>query len=468
MRLIWLIIAATFICENLTAAPLTPQSFIDSYLARTGVYQSAKIQTEISEAEVLKAGDWYRSTLKVKPTWVSKEARYLSQNLNISSSSSSVDVELMQALPPGTELLANVSSSVANPDVTTTGIVDRSYTFALAQPLYRNAFGRMWRMEKNAAKAQLESDRSSFKLQKLKSCMAAADSYDLLWLTDERLKLFEQMASTSQSALNVAESSARARLIRRLDLLSARSDHLKAQSQVTRALSEKQKALTTVQAFVAVEAGPAHLQNPDAWYSRPLSQPTSADLASNPSLQASLMAVQAAQGKSAVAREKARSQVNLVLEGGRSEGRVPLNTGVSRYNEDFVRAGLSIEFPLRNKANDADIKSAALMKARAQWEYDDLKREAETGFAQRLFDLKAIQDQLENSKKRAVLYEDQRREAFGLIRSGRIEFEDYLRYRDLSFNEGLQILELSESFWRQKRELALLTGQEAFLCGVGT
>ena len=68
--------------------------------------------------------------------------------------------------------------------------------------------------------------------------------------------------------------------------------------------------------------------------------------------------------------------------------------------------------------------------------------------------------------QRLTLFTDQVQESEKLLRNGRIEFEDYLRFRDNFYNERLRWVEQKTQLWSMKVSLLQYGKGSLKMCGV--
>ncbi|OFZ20973.1 MAG: hypothetical protein A2X94_06465 [Bdellovibrionales bacterium GWB1_55_8] len=440
------------------ARPLSVQEFVPLFQSQDISLQETRVRTEQAQAQLRRDSDLFQSSLLLTPAFTRTEKHYQSPDLLLKNSGSEISAQLVQNTPIGMQLTFKGTKSYADGGAAADFFLNHSYTFGVSLPLVRNHLGKSDRLQQASSALAFEAARAMTAHRALESCQEAVTIYLRAWARQQRVKLLEGSLKDAERALKTAESSFRRKLSRRIDWLAAQSDFLRLQDLLAESKAEGKSALEQLHSYAGREITFA---DPVSFIRRPVlvrSEPGS------PLLMARQMELRSAEGALEATRSLQKSGVDFFAEYASTDGQVVTAT-LNDYEESTIKAGIKITLPIFNRSMDAAVAHSAAQQTLAESRLRETDREFRAQAAAFPALLESMEQKLGNFEKKVALKRAQVGEAYQLMETGRMEFEDYLRLRDAHLNEVLAGYQLQMDLWNAKSSWAALTGQHGFLCG---
>ncbi len=477
-----LIIAMPFSSHTAVCANLNIESFVKRYVE---LNESARLATlELTKGEQRRrlGTNFYKSQLTLIPAQDHKEQifedRTTRSSFDFYEQRTHLTGAYTQDLPIGLQmdLKGQEYFASSNPNLS---VIDRDYSVSFRQSVWRNAFGRRTHL----LRSQWEHQLRALDLQRMDKiaeiCFEAMRIYSEAFEQQERVRVQQSIFQTSSQALQIAETGFKNRLLRRLDLLSARSDHLVQEETLKLEQSQLEVVLSRIQISLlhpeelpkAMEQAPLSLSAPTSWFAKVEEEvlKTIADESTESlQLQKAQAELQASEAQKVVIVDQQRSRIDLGLGVGYREGRMLSQSSLSDYSENYVRLFLEMEWPVFSQSPTAERRLGVLNVMEAQIEATRRSRSDADLAAQSSLDLDRLRQQIYLSERRLALRNDEVMEAFALFRSGRLEFDDYLRYRDRQANDQMRLLRLTQEKQKVLADVARLRAHSYSLCNGGT
>ena len=464
MKMGTLISLVVFFAPVVLASTLKPQiqmnlaKYLKIYLSHDEELKNSDLQIQISQSQLDKASDLYQSQLTLGT----------SQN-HIERNSSTIPYEritrmggsFIQNFASGTSLSLDINKYLESSALSLLG-VSADYSLSIHQELLKNSFGSLDREVKTRAESEFRLSQSQHQNQMLKSCYTGIQIFINAYSSQQNLNTFEEILKDSNQTLQFSEDAYKKKMLRKIDILSARADNLRIQSQQARAQKEYQKRISSLISPISAKNISPKLDNPSQtflrWKLKFKIDPTQSFTYKE--REQKLLSTESALK---ISKNSARHQLDLGFTVGRRGGVVQRSSKI--LNENYVNLSLTMDWPIFNKTNEATV-------AQAQYERDiaiyDKQRKIEDLLEQQDHlreDLKLSHEQLQISWKKMKIYGQQIKEAKRLLKAGTLEFEDYIRYRDTYLSERLQSISLQNKLWNIKAQLVWLHNNFTLLCG---
>ncbi len=412
----------------------------------------AEIQKKISQEKNNRVSDVYQNALTLQPGLYIRDFKSDSGQA-FHEERSSLYGSMTQRLPTGS--LLGVESTYFLDDVNTTvgGGMNSDYRFYIEQPLWRNSFGSLWRRQQESAEAEVRQMDLTLQTIVIDGCIASAENFINAYVSQQEFRLMDQAFEVAEKAKKVAETGFRQSFLRKIDYLNSQSDYLKVKNDRLRVRAELEQRLNTLKVQVEEELVVSELSNPSGFFEKiPLiSQIQKEQILKLQSLAAQ---IEAQRFQYYAEKNRARSAVDLGAETRRTQSLQASNTGLLDAQQEVTQIYLRLQLPLINKTLKADVATAHHNWQMSEFEKQKQEKLIIDQFFQNLTQFKNRQDQLQIASENVKIKQTQLQEANKLLRIGRIEFNDYVIYRDSLLNEELGLLRIQAALWQLKTRLA--------------
>jgi|GEM_PF-2827198 len=324
---------------------------------------------------------------------------------------------------------------------------DRSTSVGLNQDLYNNGFGYEQRRRRRQGKLQGLIAQLELRQAQVGVCEEAFNLYTDAYVQQQRWKILEAQLKDAGKALANSRRLFRQRLMNRVDLLSSESDYIQTKNDVDQALQVLKNGQQQIAIYI--EGGmsaDAHLESP-ANYLQTKAAPQDED-----PLLIALAKNRVASSEIGIERAKsqARNNLDLGVELGHREGRRIGDAGFNRFTEDYVAANMKFSIPTFNKSNPANINFALKTQRNAILSKILAERTQLTQIKNLQALVKLFNSQVTSSEKRLKLLKEKEDLAYNRMKSGRLEFENYLLHRDAFRTHQINHLLLLKDLWTNR------------------
>lgn len=146
------------------------------------------------------------------------------------------------------------------------------------------------------------------------------------------------------------------------------------------------------------------------------------------------------------------------------EGRVESGADLLDYDENFYKVGLQWTIPLGDTNLSAEIERKRAEKRAALARQAAAERMWKEDLQQQRINRATKSEQLNLSERKIKLYDQQLKEAFRLLRVGKLEFNDFIRYQDTLLNERIARHRLRSQMWEAWSRWQFLSHRTQALC----
>ncbi len=453
--------------------PMELIKYLSLYLSYDEYLKNADLQVKVSQSDLDKASDLYQSQWTLSPSLAYDNGRQARGTLQ--RTTTRLQGGLTQKWPSGTRAqwsaikhMANTSSSMGMGD---------EYSLSVRQELMKNFLGRLDLEIQSQAKSELRLSQLRHQNQALESCYTGTKLFINAYHSQQNLRILEEMLKDAKKTLQISERSYKKKMLRKIDILSARADRLRIEGQTSLAqknYDQRVQSLFTPISHLISMTKPSFPSSPSFQFVNPKSIFQTLEFKSPSSPRESLAYQQGEQrvfsseSKLNISKESARNQMDFQWTlGHRNHGAPFLQAQTSKQSENYIIFGLNMEWPLINKTRGAMVAKAQYERDMAIQNRQRILEEVTEQQAHFLASLKSSRERLNMSRQKMKLYDQQIREARRLFQNGSLEFEDYIRYRDIYLNEKLQMIFLQNEQWHQQTQLALLQNNMTHLCPSG-
>jgi outer membrane protein TolC len=447
-----LLMAAFFICSNSHAA-LKIEGYVQKYLKANPSLSQAGQDYRQAKLSAASSASWWNTELSLTPSYTNYDSSTLGQY-----NTTTADLSLSQSLKWATTLSVTASqsrlSSAPSEDPWSLG-------FRIDQPLGRNFLGRQDWLTYSAAENLSKAAQQSFRAKTISVCFDGILLYSSMYKQLQEEKIHLEVTSIAERVQKILSGLYRRKLITRIEVLSSQADILRVRQSSEKAAAQK---LSTLSSFLK-NAGLSNLdslQSPDAVFESLSAKATSLKAAESPSLLSQKYKLESQ--KQTLSRIQKDAGLDLSLYIATTRSRSALSSFSSTaVDTDTAEVGLTVALPLYKPSSQyaTEIETAKMISA--QKKLDELKLKHEIDKASLQAQLKALKKQISQTKSVIEVYKKQTDEAYRLLKQGRMEIDDYLRYRDRYYNEQISLLEKKYSY---QKNLSRFLAENGFHPGI--
>lgn len=452
--------------EPVASSQWSFQAYLQQYLQKDEAYLQAQLNTKQTTASNQSFFDLYQNTLTLQPSW--NETKQDSSFGVFQQDRFGVEGSINQSTPLGTNISLSAFKFLDDPDPTLGGL-DMQYEWSLEQPLWRDSFGVSSRTFRKAAEATIKGASYAEQQSLMENCLEAAKAYLDSFVRQEQKALREQIFSDSQKALSIARRGYNRKVLRKIDFLAARADFLKVKADLLTDRLLYDQAMSAFYTRISTPTASSNLVDPSSFFAQ-VPVPKAYDAERVIRLLQSREETQASELNYKATKSNSRSAVNLGVSGRHVEtlGATAAAAGSFNQNQtDSIQVFLRFELPLINKTLRGDTQSRFYQWKISQLTQQRLEKDLKIQFRQLHLEQDKVRSEIAITNENEKIKRQQLREADRLLKSGKIEFADYVRYRDSFYLEKQKLITLRSTLWQGAMQLAQYGSQLGSYCRGG-
>ena len=346
---------------------------------------------------------------------------------------------LNQTLGLGSTLSLRFNESRTQFDNDTGDSANRDHSVHLNHALWRNFGGALEDLRSEQAGLEQEAARQEADDMQLQECLAAGRLYLDAWFLQEQAKLYDLSLKDAREMRDLFTRLYKGRHVQKIEYLRARQDFLTRENL----FADRRQAVR--QARLVLENGigrsvPPVLQEPALKVIEAGLQ-EAAPATGLPALKKYDLRRQAAEAGIGVARQTARSDVNLTLSAGRaklpSSGDI-LGTSTER---DYMGVSLSLSLPLRDRSREVAVHRAVVDHEIAGERLREAERESRKSLDTAVSTLGHLRRRSRTVADQVGVAEQQLAEAKVLVKSSRYDLTNYILDRTAATAKKIEYLE---------------------------
>jgi outer membrane protein TolC len=167
-------------------------------------------------------------------------------------------------------------------------------------------------------------------------------------------------------------------------------------------------------------------------------------------------AFKAAQLNTQQVQQEERSDVSLGVSLGRREGDVNIGSVVTDYQEESAQIFIEMDWPVVDKSRDAMRAKARILERKAELNHRQTKREILEKVHELRTNRRELLKQIDMAYDKIEISQKQVKRAMGLIKTGKIEFEDFARFRKGLLQARISTVELRQQLVKEQAQLSML------------
>jgi len=433
---------------------LTLSRYIESFISNSESILNQKASVERAESDYEIANDLWATSLSLSPSYRNNVQTFESQT---SSSVFEFDIEntgieggINQGLPWGLDFEVSAFKNLIDTQENFLGL-EQQVSGTLFIDLFQNLGGVQDRARIEAAKKALEAEQLNLQDQLLRQCHSAIQTYANAKYALEQLKLVESQYEAAKRAFAIAEKSFRQRIIRRIDLLSAKSDLVSAESDLATQKATTQEALdelivqggeTVREKLHGQENEELALESPATFLVAEFESQSQWD--GSRQAKAVELLKQSADRNVEATRMAERAQVRAGVSTEIQESVTQFSDGATQalfdQRNETVRVFLEMEWPWNN-SNAARVAAAKSDKTRAEAQALETRKQLQSEYLELVRQKQALKVQLRAREERTKVLEERMKNGLRLVKSGKLDFDEYIRYANAFFQESSQLVE---------------------------
>ena len=429
---------------------LSFNTFLKDFLTKNGdVLRAQRVLSSAQQNKVQQSDQW-KSRLTASPELSFEKQKFDSASRNDNSNrTSNLSGQLTQMMPTGTRLEVNAQKYLETQNPLFSSL-DRSYSAKLTQDLVRNSFGKTQSAQKDKAIMDYDVAELEFRQSLVNSCESAFNLYADAFIQQEIVDLLKSQYVGAKKAVAISRRLFKDRLINRIDKLSSESDFIDTQLQVQQAEQQLANNKRRIQAFLG-QPMPANFQlfDPSSFVQQNKSLPNSETL--------SEIIIKKRVKSQEMDVDRARSDrwtdVELGLEVGERFGRLSFSGPLINYNEEFLKASVTVGLDIINNTENADLKNAIYVRNSLERENDILTRTQRSKIDSLTAMDSLLEEQVKSSESQVKMLKEKMDIAFTQMKRAKLDFQNYLLHRNAFLNQKRNYLNLKKDLWLNKFSL---------------
>ncbi len=455
------IILLSFTMSTFAATPdqLSLKSYITDYFKNNENKKNIDLDKEIQISESKALNNNLDGVLSINPARSQQKDQLLHKTWDRQDE---LSASYTQNLPTGTSISVGGTKYLTNSPSTTSFYnrqVDNSYFIRLEQDLWRNGFGLNQRSNNKLSKANIASAKINHSIQTASQCNQAVTLFMNAYKDQRAYQIYKELNASSKKIFGTTKRSYQQKLTRKIDYLAAQADKLSNEQRLLSAEVQMQNSLKELSNSVSKAI------TKDIAIIKPKPNAVNVTGSTLSESYTKLYELSAEANKQTHLSQKnlTAPDVKLYVEGSKNDNQFTTLGGTEDL-EGF-NVGLNINIPINDKSLKSRSKASYYKWKKAEnnrtYQIRKLKNDLQNGLEQN----KKVEQQLAVLEKQNTKYKLLANEARRLLRSGRIEFNDYIQYRDLQLNNELSQIDMQKNLLLGQIATSLLINPETNLCG---
>ncbi len=431
--------------------PLELTTYIKRNLVVNEQIQQADLQKLIANEKKNRASDFFQNSLTLQPGFYIRDFKSDLGNA-FHEERNSLYGMFKQRLPTGSVIGAESTYFLDDVNPTVGGL-NNEYRIFIEQPLWRNSFGSLWRRQQDSASAEVLQQEITLQATIVDSCLTSTENFLNAYVSQAENILYLQAYKVAEKAKKIAERGFANSFLRKIDYLNSQSDFLKVKTELLRTQTEVQQRFNTLRVQAEDQNFQGPILDPKSFFDKtPLVQELNKENVLK--LQALTAQIEAQKQNYFAEKNKNRSAVDLGAETRSSRSVLPTTFGLIDAQQEITQVYLRLELPLINKTMRAEVATAFHNWQLSEFEKQKQEKLIIDQFFQNLAQFKNREEQHKISLENVKIKQAQLSEATKLLKIGRIEFNDYVIYRDSLLIEEVTLLRVQTTLWQLKARLA--------------
>ena len=425
-----------------SSSALSFETFLTAFQNQSESVVQAKLNLSQAQAALDIGRDQYSAELVAKPK-VEHQDRRIDGTSSSNTYTRATDVvgQYRQRLPTGTNINVSGQKFIEKSNLLLSA-VDSDYSVSVTQDLYRNTMGLSQRRQAEKASLDYNIAEMEFRQANLLACEEAFSVYADAYIQQEMVAVLNKQLADAKKALDTSRRPHNSRLIHKVDLLSSESDYLNTKMNAARSKQLYENAKRQLAIYLQAPVKKS-LKAPKGFLGK-------APKASGKDTLKQIIAdkrVESQELEVSKVKSDNRPDVKLGIELGQREGRFSTGPSAAPFRDDYVNASLTFSLPLFNKTQNANLNLALETRNNLAVQKELVNRSQPTLISNLSFLQKLLSEQVKTSKKRIKLLNEKANIAFRQMKSGKMEFENYLLHRNAYRNEQVNYLQLQKDLW---------------------
>ncbi len=453
------LLIATLMSASIKAeTSLTFKDYLQKYFTQNSDVISAAINRDLETVRSEALDDNFNSSLTINP----EESRSNDKLINITSlKTKTLAADLTTQLPTGTRVSIGGTKWLENDPLINT--IDHSLYVEIRQNLYRNFLGVNQRREKLRTKTLAQLARLNYSLEMANQCSQAINTFIDAYKSQRELVIFKNLDSTAEKTFSTIKGSYQRRLTNKMDYLAAKTDQLGSKQRKILSEAAHVKNIQTLKASLPLFKAD-NVQLSSDYKITGINSEKSYRL-SNLYIKIYDETIQQNELNYLAGKNSRDPELDLYVRGSKNNNqfeRSPLSV-----DEENLTVGVNFVLPINQKKLNLASKENYYLWQRSKQEKIKNIKKLQTDLENIIQQSKLTSEKVRVFQLEKEALKKQSKEAMRLLRSGQIEFRDYIFYRNQQvLNEQNEIELLRESLLN-KVTLTLLTTPEQHPCKEG-
>ncbi len=362
-------------------------------------------------------------------------------------------IELSQQTPWGTEFKVE-NWEVADQNYSMLGTVSSKWNASVSQSLWKNAFGRSLRFQEQYYNLLYESHQLDRQRQNKNTCLLAAVHYAETYEKHQLYQIYLQVEKSAKDTFSYIQGFYKKKQINHLNYLSAESDFIDIQKKTLEAEKNYLERILVLAEHVSCDIDRSTIFSDPSPYFSSFPEVDNGDFKTTEQWKTFVKKKEALDEKIKKTMDDSRFDLSFDMGFSRSKGKTVYNGELESYGNDQLEFSINLVFPFFESSLDDKIQIARVEKQLVELEADKNLKEWERNYKQAFSDLIRFKKLVQLSIQRESLLKKKQNEAEKRLKSGRMEYEDYVVHRDAYLHERMNLVRYQFQIWKQKIILA--------------
>jgi outer membrane protein TolC len=444
------------------ASSLSLNDFIKLYSNQNRNLTIANGKNTQAKQDAIAANSIFSLSFDLTPTFTKREYEFPS-NISYGQKNYEIAPSLTQKLITGTNISVGAGYDVSERSDLSVNQTNSTYTFSIEQSLWKNSFGEQNFALANYRNVQANTTSIETKMMKQTECINAVLLYNKAYTSQATTELISLMFMQSKKVFNVAKRNYKKRLLSKINYLSAQADWLNMQDRAAKAVNEHNNNRADISKWIELDS--TIFVDPFKQANQELSIKQAKEHSFQSKVADNRVKEKASYYK--YIKSKNKAEVNLFAKAGKENIANDFSFSTTGDNENYyIKGGVQISLSIFDKSEDVE-SANALIATRIAEQERALEREKELITELQLAqNIEYLTNAIENGIEKIKIYKERTKAASRRLRSGKIEFQDYIAYRDSYLQEQISQFNRKHQFLEQKMKLVSLSQTTPKFCEV--
>ncbi|MBL6991760.1 MAG: TolC family protein [Bacteriovoracaceae bacterium] len=433
-----------------TAQVVNIGDYLAYYLVASNKIVSAHLQYLTGQANYTIAQDRYKTDFSVTPSLNLSHSKVDPLN-NLKFTKLNLSTSIVQQMPLGVKISLLNDFSIDESGPYSGEEKDFTQEINIEIPLLKNRLSKMDHLYELYSKWLMNSKLETSNFQKFDECRSGILNYLKAYNAQEITSIFQDVKNKARIIWLEAQRNYQKRIISKLNYLSAKADWPNVRFRAATFLNTHHTTLNLIKQYLP-NSSKLELESPIAQLELLPSLSPKLEMAKQyKSLKATLSSSEALYDYT---KEKLKNSFNFITKlGSTNTINDVLYSGNNDSHQHYIYVGFDVSLSIFNNTDNYEISSVFYQKEMAQHDLSTFGREFKKEVSDTMATIAYLEDAIALTDEKITVNQLRAKEAHKLMKIGKINFEDYIDYRDQALNEKINKYDLIYRLYEQKLDL---------------